>query len=84
MWKSSQFQKKNRLNQSPDEGDIIDLKISGVVDNFLGQRFCGADLEILVQYLQNLIVDLDSMWKNTQFKKKIGQIGVWMREIQLI
>lgn len=28
--------KKNRPNQSPDEGDITDLKISGVADNFSG------------------------------------------------
>ena len=37
LWKNSLFQKKNRLNRSPDEGDIADLKISGVVDNFSGQ-----------------------------------------------
>jgi hypothetical protein len=53
------FKKKNRLNRSPDEGDIADLKISGVADNFSGQRVCGADLDVLVQDLQNLIVDLD-------------------------
>ena len=36
--KNSRFQKKNRLNRSPDEGDIVDLKISGVADNFSGPR----------------------------------------------
>ena len=36
--KNTRFQKKNRSNRSPDEGDIADLKISGVVDNFSGQR----------------------------------------------
>jgi len=26
LWKNTQFQKKNQSNQSPDEGDIADLK----------------------------------------------------------
>ena len=38
-WKNSRFQKKNRLNRSPDEEDIADLKISGVADNFQGSDF---------------------------------------------
>jgi len=53
--------KKNRLNRSPDEGDIADLKISGVVDKFSGQRVCDTNLDILVQDLKNLIVDMDSL-----------------------
>ena len=57
------------MNRSPDEGDITDLKISGVVDNFSGQRICGTDLDVLAQYLQNLITDLDYLGKNTQFQK---------------
>jgi len=61
LWKNSRFQKKNRLNRSLDEGDIADLKISGVVDNFSGQRVCGSDLDVLVKYMQNLIVDLYSL-----------------------
>ena len=65
LWKYTQIQKKNQLNRSPDEGDIADLKISGVADNFLEQRVCGADLDVLVQDLKNLIVDLESLWKNT-------------------
>ena len=51
--------KKNLSNRSPDEGDITDLKISGVTDNFSGHHVCGADLDVLVQDLQNLIVDLE-------------------------
>jgi hypothetical protein len=70
LWKNSRFQKKNRSNRSPDEGDIADLKISRVGDNFSGQRICGADLDVLVQDLQDLIADLESLWKNTQFQKK--------------
>jgi len=53
--------KKNRLNRGPDEGDITDLKISGVADNFSRQQVCGADLDVLVQDLQNIIVDLYSL-----------------------
>ena len=83
MWKNSDF-KKNRSNWSPDEGDIANLKISGVADNFSGQRICGTDLDILVQDMQNLITYLDSLWKNTQFQKKISEIGVRMREISLV
>ena len=58
------------MNQSLDEGDIADLKISGVADNFSGQRVCGTDLDILVQDLQNLMVNLNSFRKITQFQKK--------------
>ena len=70
LWKNSRFQKNNRSNRSPDEGDIADLKISGVAANFSGQRVCGKDLDVLVQDMQDLIVDLESLWKNTQFQKK--------------
>jgi len=49
------------LNRSLDEGDIADLKISGVADNFQGSEFCGADIEVLVLDLQDLIVDLESL-----------------------
>ena len=55
------FKKKNRSNRSPDEGDIADLKISGVADNFSGQRVFDADLDVLVHDMQNLIVDFDSL-----------------------
>ena len=61
LCKNSRFQKQNRSNRSPDEGDIADLKISRVVDNFSGQRICGADIDVLVQDLQDLIVDLESL-----------------------
>ena len=53
--------KKNQLNRSSNEGDIADLKISRVVDNFSGQRICGTDLDVLVQDLQALIVDMESL-----------------------
>jgi len=58
------------LNRSLDEGDIADLKISGVADKFSGQRFFGTDLDVLVQYLQNLIADLNFLGKITKFQKK--------------
>ena len=61
LCKKTRFKKKKWPNRIPDEGDIADLKISGVVDNFSGQQVCGADLDILVQDLQNLILDLDSL-----------------------
>ena len=37
--KNTQFEKKNQPNRSSDEGDIDDLKISGVADIFRGDKF---------------------------------------------
>jgi len=57
------------LNRSPDEGDIAYLNISGVADNFSGQRVCGVDLDVLVHELQNIIA------KSALFPKNIGDGG---------
>ena len=42
--KIADLKKQNRSNRSPNEGDIADLKISRVGDNFLGQRICGSTI----------------------------------------
>ena len=62
--------KKNQLNRSPDEGDITDLKNQWGCRRFSGQRDCGADLEVLVPDLLDLIAYLESLLKNTHFQKK--------------
>ena len=68
--KIADFKKKNQLNRNPDEGDIADLKINGVAEDFSGQRDCGTDLDVLVQDLKNIIVDMEFLRKNTEFQKK--------------
>ena len=57
---------------------------AGNLKKNIGQRIFQSIMKIQVKNLQNKNTYLSSPQKNTQFKKKISWIGVWMEEISLI